>query len=583
MSVSTVVDAGTNSNSSNGGPRSQASNNRRARFLTGLPSKVWWVGIVLLLGFLLLYPLVLLEQHAFAHGAEGLREAFALKNFRSIMYTTALLGVGSTFVAVVLGVSLAVATTRLPRSLRWLAVVPIVPLAIPAVAAVIGWMFLFAPTVGYVNTALRKTFLFDHMTTGPIDVYSRSWIVFITGFSLTCFVFLFTSSSLRAMGSNYQVAAASCGASQMRILWTITIPLLRPAITYSAGIVMLLSLGQFTAPLILGRQQGVEVVSTAVQQTTAAFPIQYGVGAGLGAPLIVVCVVIVLLQRLSLRDSRKYVVASGRIEGLRERPSYVAVAGILLYGCFAMLLPLAALTYVSLTPYWSGSLTFDNLTLANWDNALGDGSLWSAASMSVRTAALATIVVLPLGLAAAWALSGYSRIGNRLQASLDLVSMGSLAVPTALLGFGFLFAYSREPLVLYGTPWLLIIVYITIAVPHATRMQLTSLTSLGVSSYEASRVCGAGLIRTFIKIVLPLIRNGVASAAALIFVVLSHEFTASLMVRSANTKVLGTMLYEAFSFGLFPQVATIALVMVVVTMIGVSFAMLVGGRDAIRR
>lgn len=65
------------------------------------------------------------------------------------------------------------------------------------------------------------------------------------------------------------------------------------------------------------------------------------------------------------------------------------------------------------------------------------------------------------------------------------------------------------------------------------------------------------------------------------FVLLTHEFAASLLVRASTTQVMGTILYDQYNNGTYPLVAAIALVMTAVTAIGVTAAMLVGGSDAL--
>ena len=70
-------------------------------------------------------------------------------------------------------------------------------------------------------------------------------------------------------------------------------------------------------------------------------------------------------------------------------------------------------------------------------------------------------------------------------------------------------------------------------------------------------------------------------AAALIFVLLTHEFAASVLVRSSTTQVMGTVLFDYWSNGSYPLVAAIALVMSFVTAIGVVLAVLLGGSKAL--
>ncbi len=65
------------------------------------------------------------------------------------------------------------------------------------------------------------------------------------------------------------------------------------------------------------------------------------------------------------------------------------------------------------------------------------------------------------------------------------------------------------------------------------------------------------------------------------FVLLTHEFAASLLVRSPTTQVMGTVLFDYYVNGSYPLVAAIALVMTVVTAVGVAVAIILGGSDAL--
>ena len=114
-------------------------------------------------------------------------------------------------------------------------------------------------------------------------------------------------------------------------------------------------------------------------------------------------------------------------------------------------------------------------------------------------------------------------------------------------------------------------------------MQLSGMLQLGKSYLEASRVSGANAFWTDIRITLPLMRPTLGGAAALMFVLLTHEFTASMLVRSPSNQVMGTVLYDYWTNGSYPLVAAIALIMTVVTAIGVSAATLLGGKEALNK
>jgi len=127
-------------------------------------------------------------------------------------------------------------------------------------------------------------------------------------------------------------------------------------------------------------------------------------------------------------------------------------------------------------------------------------------------------------------------------------------------------------------------VYVTLMLPFTTRMQLSGMLALGTSYIEASRVSGASAITTDLKITIPLMRSTLGGAAALMFVLLTHEFAASLLVRAPTINVMGTILYDYYENGGYPLVACISLIMVGVTTAGVLAALVLGGgSDAFKR
>ena len=123
----------------------------------------------------------------------------------------------------------------------------------------------------------------------------------------------------------------------------------------------------------------------------------------------------------------------------------------------------------------------------------------------------------------------------------------------------------------------------TLMVGHSTRLQFTTLVGNGQEFLEASRAAGAGPLRSLLQVLLPMCRKGIAATAALTFVLLFHEFSASLMVRSARTQVIGSVMYDVWAGGVYSEVAVLALIMVVVTVAGVVLAGWLGGTDSLQK
>lgn len=532
------------------------------------------------IAFLVLVPLVRLQVRAFTgHGTDSYSGAYSRPGFTSTVERTVALAFGSLLIAMVLGTLLAWAASRLPRRLRFLGALPILPIVIPAIAAVSGWAFMLAPGPGYANAWLRSLPWWSGRTTGPINVYSLPWIVIITGFGLTSFVYLFVRSAFANISSEHIEAAQVCGSGPFGVFFRVTLPLLRPALLYGGGVALLLGLGQFTAPLLLGTQEGVSVLTTDMYNQVASTPVYFGRAAAIGSPLLLFGLAVVGFQKIVLGDERRFITHRGTGFRSAGRPSYLGTAGIVVYTLVATVLPLFGLVVVSLSKFWSAHITPSKWTLANFHTILADPQTSAAIRNSLVYSAIAVAISIPVGFVAASVILRGKRypVVGRL---LDFIVSLPLGVPAVLFGVGFLLTYSTKPLVLYGTQWVMILVYVTLMVPFSSRMQMAALLALGETYKEASRANGGGAVRTHARIVFPLMRSSFGGAAAMMFVLLANEFTASVLVRSLHTNVMGTVLFDYWSNGDVALVAAVAIVMSAVTTAGVILALLLGGSES---
>lgn len=532
------------------------------------------------LGYLVLLPLFRLQQLALEDGASGYDRAWNTRGIGETLAATIWLALGSLVIALVLGTLLAWAATRLPARLRILRVLPIFPIIVPAVASVTGWAFLFSPRPGYLNAALRNLPWWNHLDAGPVDVYTLPWIVIITGFGLTSFVYLFVSSGFQNISAEMIEAAHVSGSRGPGVFFKVMLPLLRPTLVYGGAVALLLGLGQFTGPLLLGRNSGVTVLTTEMYFKMSQSPVDYAAAAAIGSPLLVFGVVVVIAQKLILGDQGRFVTHGGKSFRAETRPSKFAVVAMVLYSVVAMVLPLAALFIVALSPFWSADIQWGRFSLDNFREVFTQSAITDAIWTSVSVSLLAVAIAIPVGFVGANLILRGKRFPF-MRTFIDFLVAMPLGIPAVVFGVGFLLAYTQEPFFLYGTRWVIVLVYVTLMLPFATRMQLAGMVSLGETYLEASRVSGASALRTNVKIVIPLLRSSIGGAAALMFVLLTHEFAASLLVRAPTTNVMGTVLYDYYTNGSYPTVAAVALIMTGVTAVGVTAAVLLGGSKAL--
>lgn len=546
--------------------------------------QIGWMVIVIVVGFAVVWPILQLQYRAFVDGGSAFTRMMELPRIKDTIQVTIILAFMSSAIAVIVGTFLAWCASLLPRSVRNVGeLAPLLPLIVPAVAAVTGWIFLLSPKVGYLNMMLRQLPFLSGLEEGPFDIYTVKWIVLITGMLLSSFVYVFVHTGLKNMGQELEAAAAACGASPVRVLFTVTLPLLRPSIIFASGVVFLLGMGQFTAPLLLGRTSRIDVLTTEMFHLTLRYPIDYGLGAALGFPILVAGFIVVFLQKLALGEQRRYVVVSARSKYDARTTRWWAAGVIGVYLIVTTVLPLLALTYVSLSPFWSGSLTMTELTVRHWKSVLDNPVLVNAVWTSIKTSVIAIAILIPLGFGMAFALLQSTRILRPIRIAIDFLATAPMAVPASLMGFGLLFAYTRPPIQIYGTAAVLVVTYVTLMIGHSTRLQFTTLVATGQEFLEASKACGAGAFRSLFQILLPLCRKGIGATAALTFVLLFHEFSASLMVRSARTQVIGSVMYDVWTGGVYSEVAVLALIMVAVTVVGVMIAVWIGGSESLKK
>jgi iron(III) transport system permease protein len=532
------------------------------------------------IAYLVLMPLYRLQQLAFEDDAAGYRTAFDKAGMADTIRRTVGLALGSLAIALVLGTMLAWAATRLPPRMRILRVLPILPIVVPAVASVIGWAFLLSPRPGYLNALLRNLPWWDHLDEGPVDIYTMPWIVIITGFGLTAFVYLFVSSGFGNINSEMLEAAQVSGSRGLAVFFRITLPLLRPVLVYGGGVALLLGLGQFTGPLLLGRNAGITVLTTQMFFSVSQTPVDFGAAAAIGSPLLIFGVLVVIVQKVILGDQTRFVTHGGKAFRADTRPSKLAVGAIVGYSFLATVLPVTALVIVALSKFWSADIDVAGFTLHNFRQILEESRITEAVATSVIASLGAVVIALPIGfLAATLLLRG--RKYRIMRPAVDFLVTMPLGIPAVVFGVGFLLTYTQEPFFLYGTRWVIVLVYVTLMLPFTTRMQLAGMVALGSSYLEAARSSGAGALRANVTIVLPLLRSTIGGAGALMFVLLTHEFAASLLVRSPTTQVMGTILFDYYTNGSYPLVAAIALIMTVVTAVGVTLAVVLGGSDAL--
>lgn len=130
----------------------------------------------------------------------------------------------------VLGVGLGVLMYNVFRSQAWLAVLLVLPMAIPKVVSGLVWNILYNPLVGVINYGLATIGLpkVNWLADPDIALFS---IAFVDVWQWTPFIVLIVLAGLEAVPDDFYEAAELEGAGSISIFRYVTFPLLRPFLT----------------------------------------------------------------------------------------------------------------------------------------------------------------------------------------------------------------------------------------------------------------------------------------------------------------------------------------------------------------
>ena len=148
---------------------------------------------------------------------------------------------------------------------------------------------------------------------------------------------------------------------------------------------------------------------------------------------------------------------------------------------------------------------------------------------------------------------------------LGFLATAPVAIPGIVLGVGLFLSYTRPPFVLYGTIWILLIAFVTIALPAAYQQLQSAFRSVHADLEDAGRILGANRLRTLWDITAPLLRTSVIATWCFIFVGVIRELSAAIILFTSETKVISVLIFDLNESGDLGAIAVLGLIMLIIT------------------
>lgn len=442
----------------------------------------------------------------------------------------------------------------------------LVPLALPPLVGVISFMFLVGES-GMLSRALA------HLTglmPATFSVGGWTGIVLVHIYSFYVYFYLFVSAALSRLDGEALEASISLQASRMRTVRRILLPMLTPSLVGASLMTFMASMASFSAPFLFGgttRFLTLEIYSAKLNGDDPS-------AAALAVLLSAASVSMLLFLRW-WQSGRRYIIDSKGSKGV-ARISYGGSTRIIaaaLTALLALFFALPIITIVVLSFVREGSWTYQiypsSFTAQNYLRLFDEPLLLQPLVNSIRLSLAATAAVLLLGVSSAYLISRKDFFGKRfLEAVLSL----PYGIPGTVIAVGLIVAFNRPSLfsfqsIFVGTVWILPLAYTVRNLPLLYRSTAAGFESMSPSLQEAADVLGSSGLRTFRRIVLPMIMPSIASGALLVFINSAGEFVSSILLYSFFTKPISVEILSQlrlFNVGAAAMYSTLLMALVFV-------------------
>lgn len=512
-----------------------------------------WIGfgIVLFLLLFLLIPVIKMGVGTLTSPLYWV-SFFSRAYYRNALYSSVWLSLGATAGSLLMGVPLALlyARTDLPwrRLIRTLAVLSLLS---PPFIGAYAWVMMLG-RAGVITTLLGLK---------GFSIYGSGGVLVVFVLHHFAYVFLLTAAALERIDPAVEEAAESLGASPNRRLRSVTLPLALPGAAAGALLVFITTLADFGTPMLIG-----EGLRTLPVLAYNEFLSELGGDVGMASVTSLV-MLLVAFAALAVHGwvlgPRSYAMQALRQPVRTELPPvwrWVGAASALLLVVVAALPQFVVVVASFLQmrgPRFIGTFGLDNYRLVAQ-------RMTGAVTNTLLYATSATMAMVIMGVLVGFILvrrtGGLSRL-------LDGLLTLAQVLPGTVLGIGLIVMWSRGPLVLTGTGFLLVIAYVVRRLAFTVRAATAGLRQLSPSVEEASLTLGARPARTFTAITLPLILPTTLSGALVSWVSTLSELSSTIMLYTGRTTTISILIYNQVLNDTFGPAAALGTVLILLTLL----------------
>ena len=445
-------------------------------------------GLFALLAIFLVYPITAVLVKSF-WGEDGFTLEF-YKEFVSYnfyywsLFNTLILGTVTMVILVVVGFCFAYLTTRGPLLLRKpLKIIALLPLAAPP--------YIFAISL---ITLLGRNGLINNMFNLNFNIYGWTGVIMAQCLAFLPLSFMMIENVLNSVNPSLEETASDMGASEYRIIRSITIPLAAPGLLKAALLVFVMTIAEFGNPAILGGRTPFLAPDTYLAITGEG---DFNMASVLSVILIMPCVIIFIFHNYILKG-RGYTTIVGKpspiepkeiIPGIKIPFMIISfIVGLMVLLSFGVILLGAFVKIVGV----DNTFVFDHIM-----NTQSNIAIYNSIKVSLGAGLVGAIV----GTLLAYVIMRGNFPGKHV---MEMIALSGFALPGTVIGVGYIMAFNQPPFLLTGTIWIIILNCVFRFVAVGVEAGISKIHQISIEIEEASADLGADFITIFFKIVLPI-------------------------------------------------------------------------------
>lgn len=528
------------------------------------PKKDIWtvisLAILFLFGLFMIYPLVILLRNAVVDNDNNFTMGYFVKFLSKPYYAGTILNsfkvsICATLLALILGVPLAYFFNMYKiRGAKWLQVVIILSsMSAPFIGAY-SWILLLGRN-GLITNIIRKIF----GVTLP-SIYGFGGIMLVLCLQLYPLVFLYVSGALKNVDSTLLEASENMGCTGVKRFFTVIIPLCIPTIIAAALMVFMRAFADFGTPLFIGegyRTFPVEIYNSFMSETGGDTHFACAV-AIIG---IVITTVIFLIQRFI---NNKFKFTMNALHPIQSKEVHgVKSFFIHLYCYLVIFIAYAPQLYVIYTSFknTSGKIFVDGYSLKSYSDAFN--KLQNAIPNTFLIGGTALVIIIIMSVMIAYLVV---RRDNTINKIIDTLSMVPYVIPGAVVGISLVIAFNHKPIILVGTATIMIVALVIRRCSYTIRSSVATLQQIPISIEEAAISLGSSKMKSFFKITMPMMSNGIISGALLSWIAIITELSSGVILYNYRTTTLTIQIYTYVSRGNYGIAAAMATILTFMTM-----------------